>query len=106
MVTLEKMSVRYQVKFGHWIPRLLRRGAWTFFGTIHVADKLVLPADLHAHEFMHIYQQMLYGQFGFACRYLWQLATKGYKKIDFEVTAYEYQNNPEWVSQFAPVVNR
>ncbi len=43
----------------------------------------------HAHENQHKVQWARDGKIKFLIRYLWQLITKGYNKIDYEIEAKE-----------------
>jgi len=48
------------------------------------------------HELIHIRQQYDHWIIWFHIRYLYQLYTKGYMNIDYEIEAYEKQNTIEF----------
>lgn len=49
-----------------------------------------------SHELIHIKQQYDHFIVWFWLRYFYQLLTKGYKNIDYEVEAYKNQTSVKW----------
>jgi hypothetical protein len=58
------------------------------WGTLWVLPEFEHHDALRAHENEHMLQIERDGVWRFSVRYLWQLATKGYRNIDYEIEAY------------------
>jgi hypothetical protein len=102
MTSLNHNGIYYTVAFNHWLPKRLGHDAFTWNGVIRVADSVVLPADLHCHEWQHIRQEHELGKLHFWFAYLWELR-HGYHGNRFEAEAYGIQADPAQVATFSEV---
>lgn len=58
------------------------------WGVVYMLAEFDGHDALWDHEIEHMRQIERDGPWWFSVRYLWQLATKGYRKIDYEIEAY------------------
>jgi hypothetical protein len=83
-------------KYNHWLAKIFwffngRKGvgyAVTIGQTAYFScDKSLVTKQWQAHEDCHKNQWARDGKVKFLSRYVWQLLTKGYSNIDYEVEA-------------------
>jgi hypothetical protein len=58
------------------------------WGVVYVLREFEHNDALLIHEQVHMRQVDEHGPWRFSTRYLWQLLTKGYSRIDYEIEAY------------------
>ena len=83
-------------KYNHWLGKLFgffnarKNYAVTFGQTAYFSCSQSQVSDVwQKHEDVHKEQYKRDGWFKFLSRYIWQLITKGYTNIDYEIEARE-----------------
>jgi hypothetical protein len=89
--------MRIQIRYYHWVPRILGIGAITLYPYILISSRsIVTPSALLKHEMEHVHQVRRDGWFRFYARYLaeyfknlllYRSHNKAYFNISYEVEA-------------------
>lgn len=72
------------IQWPYWFGNFVGLAIWPFIFVKDKDDEKVL-----AHEYVHISQQLNHWLIWFYIRYFYQLFTKGYNNIDYEIEARE-----------------
>lgn len=103
--------MRVKIHPEHWLGKLTAKinggGDWaiTLGRYVFLSCPLSEFGPVHRnHERIHMCQRMVEGVWKFRARYLWQLLTRGYRGIDYEVEAYTNEGDLTYCERRWPEV--